>query len=214
MKKIETLAEYQQLASRTCPDLGSFEDNFFHMQSGIITELGEAIDTIKKWHAYKKPLDIVNIGEEIADACWYIANKALLSKNENIALAWSTNENFVKGQFRFKTRFSEIPKGDYKKAALLLSSLMPVAEVESIEMSPLEIDMSCAGIDSIIILSQVAEIFDLDFFQILTNNITKLQVRYPEFFSNEKALNRDLDAERVELEKGEFLGTSEAEVTL
>ena len=36
---------------------------------------------------------------------------------------------------------------------------------------------------------------------ILDTNIRKLQVRYPEKFSNESALNRNLDAERIELEK-------------
>ena len=35
----------------------------------------------------------------------------------------------------------------------------------------------------------------------MTNNISKLQVRYPEKYTNEAALNRDLAAERVELEK-------------
>lgn len=53
-----------------------------------------------------------------------------------------------------------------------------------------------------------------DLRDILDTNITKLQVRYPESFSNEKALNRDLDAERVELEKGEFLNIDQTEITL
>jgi hypothetical protein len=45
------------------------------------------------------------------------------------------------------------------------------------------------------------EYADLDFWQILTNNIEKLKVRFPEKFNQDKALNRDLDSERKKLEK-------------
>ena len=47
----------------------------------------------------------------------------------------------------------------------------------------------------------ICEVLNIDFWQALTNNISKLQVRYPEKFTEEAALNRDLAAERVELEK-------------
>ena len=47
----------------------------------------------------------------------------------------------------------------------------------------------------------ICEVLNIDFWQALTNNISKLQVRYPEKYTNEAALNRDLAAERVELEK-------------
>ena len=47
----------------------------------------------------------------------------------------------------------------------------------------------------------ICEVLEIDFWQTLTNNISKLQVRYPEKFTEEAALNRDLAAERVELEK-------------
>jgi NTP pyrophosphatase (non-canonical NTP hydrolase) len=42
---------------------------------------------------------------------------------------------------------------------------------------------------------------DLDFSRILQNNIDKLMIRYPEKFDQAKALDRDLDSERKELEK-------------
>ena len=40
-----------------------------------------------------------------------------------------------------------------------------------------------------------------DWGDILENNIEKLKERFPEKFTNEDALNRDLDAERAILEK-------------
>src|SRR6187431_322201 len=83
MKTIETLAEYQQLASRTCPDLGSPQNNAIHMQLGIITEIGEALDIFKRKHAYKQEIDLVHLGEELADQLWYVVNDAL-QKEQNI----------------------------------------------------------------------------------------------------------------------------------
>ena len=41
----------------------------------------------------------------------------------------------------------------------------------------------------------------IDIFRSLQNNIDKLKVRYPEKFTEECAINRDLVAERAELEK-------------
>lgn len=50
-----------------------FEDQL-HMVIGISTEAGELLDAYKKALAYGKPLDIVNVGEEVGDLFWYIAN--------------------------------------------------------------------------------------------------------------------------------------------
>ena len=49
MNKIQTLAEYQQLANRTCPDLGTNQLNELHMWLGVVTEIGETLDIFKKF---------------------------------------------------------------------------------------------------------------------------------------------------------------------
>lgn len=43
--------------------------------------------------------------------------------------------------------------------------------------------------------------FELDFYKLLENNISKLKIRFPDKFDTEKALSRDLESERLELEK-------------
>ena len=48
------------------------------MRLGIFTECGELLDIFKKNLAYKKPIDLVNLGEEIADIAWYLVNEATL----------------------------------------------------------------------------------------------------------------------------------------
>jgi NTP pyrophosphatase (non-canonical NTP hydrolase) len=121
--------EYFNEASRTCPSLGTEVlggrdintiDNI-HMVLGMQTEVAELSDVFKKHLAYNKPIDWVNVEEEVADAMWYIANFCRIN-----------NINFEK---------------------------------------------------------------------ILQNNIDKLRKRFPDKFSEEQAINRNVDVERIELEK-------------
>ena len=121
--------EYFKEASRTCPSLGTEVlggrdintiDNI-HMVLGMQTEVAELSDVFKKHLAYNKPIDWVNVEEEVADAMWYIANFCRIN-----------NINFEK---------------------------------------------------------------------ILQNNIDKLRKRFPDKFSEEQAINRNVDVERIELEK-------------
>ena len=71
---------YQEEIKRTMPDLGSIEANVEHMDLGVITEVAEILDAIKKNFAYGKKLDLVNVGEETADVAWYVGNKSTLSE--------------------------------------------------------------------------------------------------------------------------------------
>ena len=81
MTKISSLEEYRLLAARTLPDLGSVGNNLLHMEAGIAGEfLGEAVDILKKTFAYKKPLDKVHLGEELADTVWYCAGVETINK--------------------------------------------------------------------------------------------------------------------------------------
>lgn len=177
MNKIQTLAEYQQLASRTCPDLG-IELNIMHMKLGIITEIGETLDIFKKNLAYNKPIDMVNLGEELADILWYVVNEAAFNKLSITIL----NEPLY-GYVEKHTEQERI----YDTCIYLMTYLSHREQYNSQKL--------------INILQQICAIWEIDFFQILTNNIAKLQVRYPDKFTNEAALNRDLDAERKKLEQ-------------
>lgn len=195
MNKITTLAEYQQLAARTCSDLGSPEENLLHMNLGIITEIGEFLDPIKKNLAYKKPLDKVNLGEELADAAWYIANR-----NRLLApIHWSQIEDAPEIGFKaliedFDKHFGKLEKID----DVIQAALGVQPDAEEFDVHNLAAFM---GTPTMAILYTIAQYYELDFFQLLTNNIEKLKIRYPEKFTEEKALNRDLNCERQALEK-------------
>lgn len=66
--------EYQKLAERTSAQLDSFLLDNIHYTLGLVTETGELADVFKKNLAYKKPIDWINVQEEIGDFCWYLAN--------------------------------------------------------------------------------------------------------------------------------------------
>jgi NTP pyrophosphatase (non-canonical NTP hydrolase) len=112
---------YQKEARRTVSPLNTEIENLTHYILGISTEAGELLDILKKNIAYSKPIDYVNMKEEIGDIMWYIINLC---------------------------------------------------------------DILC---------------WDLE--EIMETNINKLKVRYPDKFSNEKAINRNLKDERNVLEK-------------
>lgn len=165
------IKDYQLAAQRTCPDLG-FKKDFYHMQMGIATEIGEIIDIMKKKLAYGKDVDTVHLGEEIGDAFWYIVNK-----------------------FRMKGITLEQPLSVHSE----VEALTPEAVYDILnEYLMLEYGDNML----ILKLDIIAQSFGLDTGKLLETNIAKLKARYPDKFDAEKALNRDLDTERKVLEDG------------
>lgn len=198
MKKISSLEEYRLLAARTLPDLGSLSNNLLHMEAGIAGEfLGEAVDILKKTFAYKKPLDKVHLGEELADTVWYCAGAETITKLPEMEICFD----------KISLEAIEIVKNQsviyIKESVELRKSTVETECLGIILANKNAVDSTSRGaILAIIgICMGICEVLEIDFWQALTNNISKLQVRYPEKYTNEAALNRDLAAERVELEK-------------
>lgn len=198
MEKITTIKQYLDLAGRTCANLETKELDMLHMNMGIITEVAETLDAIKKHIAYGKPLDVVNIGEELADTAWYVANKSRMFLPEILKEAVWGNDNVFYETLKDYRQDTDLQIESLSDVCNVLAILMPRDTLDEVSENIMDKHI---GIPAIVILHEVAEYFKLDFFQLLTNNISKLQVRYPEKFTNENALNRDLSAERVELEK-------------
>ena len=198
MKKISSLEEYRLLAARTLPDLGSLSSNLLHMEAGIAGEfLGETVDILKKTFAYKKPLDKVHLGEELADTVWYCVGTETISKLPEMEICFDKEPleaiETVKNQtISYIKESIELRKSTVETECLGLILANKGAVDSTNRGAILAIIGICMGI---------CELLEIDFWQTLTNNISKLQVRYPEKFTEEAALNRDLAAERVELEK-------------
>lgn len=95
--------------------------SLIHYVLGACTEIGELQDAVKKFIAYGKSLDVVNIKEEIGDCLWYLA--------------------------------------------------------------------------------RICDLYGFTFEEVMEININKLKTRYGDKFTEQAALNRDLQKEREVLEK-------------
>lgn len=200
MEKIQSLEQYSVLASRTCPDLGSDNANLLHMNLGVKTEIGEVLDILKKNLAYKKPIDFVNFGEELADIVWYLINKHRMFSKQVIAdeteLLLLVNETFlIVDETLLSLGLTEASTA--KSAIILLDTLY----ISAMSLEIINVGEDYEDMSNIASLFYLAELYEIDLWQHLTNNIEKLKIRYPEKFNEHDALNRDLDKEREQLEK-------------
>lgn len=179
-----TLSDYQINARRTCPDMGSIHQNLAHMGLGLTSELSELEDAMESG-------DIVNYTEEIADVKWYAAN-------------WCTFRGYDLSQF--DTEISDDEVEQFKSLSWYCAELADLAKKlfayrkeipQTTELTLLH------GLVSVVKLEfeMIEEISGITLEQALQNNIDKLKVRYPDKFSEECAINRNLEAERKELEK-------------
>lgn len=168
--------KYQQLAFRTCKDKGSIEMNLIHMTLGIHSEYDELFTAIQNQ-------DKVNVGEEIADHFWYIAGFCTFK-------GWS-----LYGMMSFELE----NKLTLAQATSILQDLVKKELIYGKitgEKPVYEVLFKIADC-----LVSIANDWDIKIEDILDTNIAKLKVRYPDKYTDDKAINRDLLSERKELEK-------------
>ena len=177
-----TIEEFQKKAARTCPSLGTKDADIYHMAMGVFTELGELVDAYKKNFAYGKVLDMINVKEEIGDAYWYTVNWLRIN-GTNIS---TKADSFVR-----------IPPGSaLNEGSVIPKACMYVSGAITLCISdPASVSQLLATLDTI------CKSLGFNRELIFRNNINKLIQRFPDKFTEEKALNRNLDKERKELEK-------------
>jgi hypothetical protein len=74
------------------------------MLFGMMTELGELVDSYKKHYAYGKPLDMVNVMEEMGDIMWYWAGMCTIT---GINAPHTLQVNIDKLLARYPDKFTE-----------------------------------------------------------------------------------------------------------
>lgn len=178
-----TFKEYQSSAVRTMVDLGDLRLNLSHMVLGIISENEEFIKAVVND-------DMINAKEEQCDIMWYVANYCNLRNFDlqeicdNMWDAMDNLEDWEQEVSIYDVYSSKL--SDYVKKYIAYGKPLD----EKLEMQALQA----------IVLSLTFEDTSLDFEVDLQKNIDKLKERYPDKFTNENALNRNLDAERKILE--------------
>jgi NTP pyrophosphatase (non-canonical NTP hydrolase) len=75
-----------------------------HASEGMQTESAEFTDTIKKFLFYGKPLDIVNLKEELGDLLWYIA---IACDTMGVSIEELMSVNIQKLKARYPEGFTE-----------------------------------------------------------------------------------------------------------
>lgn len=75
-----------------------------HAAMGIATEAGELVDQFKKHIFYGKPLDRINLIEEVGDLMWYLA---LLADEYDFGFDQATKVNIDKLRARFPEKFAD-----------------------------------------------------------------------------------------------------------
>jgi len=95
---------YQELSARTGASLETKDLDNIHMVFGIVTEAGELADVFKKYLAYKKEPDWINIEEEIGDLLWYVAGLCTIN---NLDFEKILEKNVTKLRARYPEKFTE-----------------------------------------------------------------------------------------------------------
>ena len=199
--------EYIPLAMRTCKPL-PFADHINHMGLGIVGEMGEIVDALKKSHIYGKQLDQVNIVEEVGDVAWYVAG---------VVQFYPNLYNFI-GSDELKNSIN------YEKLAEAKSKITRTALLNTMSAANLVVDMGILADEAggpsdegeevaktlCMFLFATAVLLEVDLSQVFEVNIAKLAKRYGDKYSDYAAINRDIDAERAVLEAGTATGEATA----
>ncbi len=75
-----------------------------HYVLGVGTEAGELQDAVKRWVAYNKPLDVVNVKEELGDLLWYMAR---ICDELDLTFEECMARNIEKLKTRYPNKFTE-----------------------------------------------------------------------------------------------------------
>jgi len=157
---------------------------------GICTEVSELAECLPK-NGYE--LDIVNILEELGDICWYLA----VSCN-------SYNWSWV--DLNHTKRFPKNVSDASFKSVVIDMFVISGAMLDSLKKAhfynvPLKEDHIKTGMQNIYSCTKfIAELCGSDIKKIQEANIKKLRTRYPEKFTEEHAVKRNLNEERQGLE--------------
>ena len=191
--------EYVPLAMRTCKPL-PFPDHINHMALGVVGEMGEIVDQLKKAYIYSKPLDQVNIVEEVGDVAWYVAG---------VLQFYPDLHNFIESdELKNSIRHDKLAEAKANVTRTILLNTMSAANL----MVDLGVLADEAGGPSdegeevaktlCMFLFATAVLLDVDLAEAFEVNIAKLAKRYGDKYSDYAAVNRDTDAERAVLEAG------------
>jgi hypothetical protein len=213
--------EYQKLARRTgiVPSApGIFENSFYfelmHFEMGIVSEFGELLEQIQLGG-----LDSVNFKEEYGDLLWYIGNYCEANNLPMQHIAMS-RVACPAGEYRYARESINLYQGlslsmakklynaknwshqdVINEIGIFIGKITGMVKKHIIYGIGFDSDCIRRNIGTIIwLIACVCEQNDWLLSDVLDTNIKKLKIRFPDKFTEENALNRDIAKERDILE--------------
>lgn len=172
------IKKFQEEVLRPLKVLESEKENLCHAVMGMHSEFNEIMDASQKE-------DYVNLGEEYGDLIFYMAAYCNFRKLD-LQSIWDAKlpDGRVLPHIYWTSKLQDL----VKKFLAYDKDIDVVVEVEILQ----ELSRS---------VNYEIEMGELKLKIILQNVVDKLRVRYKNGFTTQEALNRDLKAERKELEK-------------
>lgn len=168
-------------------------NRMLHAIVGISTEMGEIAEAYEKSGNGAVPLDYVNLAEEVGDAYWYTA--VLFDELGIVRVEENLNHLVTYSPERIPTNLFSISADmlDKTKKTMFYGKEFNVEDLyELIVRFYAQLTKYVEGLSSEI---------DVTKEKIWTINLNKLKIRYPEKFNLNDAEVRDLETERIELER-------------
>lgn len=175
-----------------------------HAILGLIDETGEMASCLKKEIGYGKPIDLINMKEEIGDKIYFLQRVLDESeftekgKNQHICLDDLLSEinPFIKSPFQsicqlsFESSVIAIQTANRTDMRYVLSNPKIIIDRPNI------VRVLCC-------LVELINYYDFTISEVLKANINKLKARYGDDleFTQDKAINRDLSKEKIALNK-------------
>jgi len=195
------MKQYQIEALKTKPESAALYEDAQHAGFGLITEVGELVDTYKRNRFYKKDLDVKNLIEESGDVLWYIAiGYHSLQLDMPDVPPLPTFINPALGQLTLDKLLAKLA---HHAANFFSITLM---YPESWQEEQLDYDLNRLYYYMSLFTKQE---LGVDIEDAAVANIEKLAKRYPgKVFSIEKALTRDTENELSHIEIKEKIDES------
>ncbi len=173
------------------------ETDLHHMCLGLTSEAGEIADAIKAHMIYDKPLDVVNIGEEMGDGLWFAGGLArLLNLDFNDVVVAALANNVAHG--RHERLWSHAGWLVDAAAALHCYVINYTDDQIALKTSAMMAEL----VRYVRNLKRVGECFGITIEAAAKANMVKLDLRYGGGeFSAERGLNRDKAAEHRAIEQ-------------
>lgn len=190
MQKLTSFNEFQPLALRTESHIEKVKTNERLLLALLVANVAvtEILDGVKKQVFYGNSKKLLT---NTADSVYQL-ERALEIIREGVT------EDSLNDEIEIDPRVFHGIVGIITESGELSSALLSV--INGAEIDAVNIQEEATG-DMGWYRAILNDALRLDEYQGLTNVINKLLVRYPQKFSNELAENRDLDAERKQLEQ-------------